>query len=129
MEYFIVAAIAFFFGWKTSEFFHVVSFKKILEDLGVESRDLARLQEQLAREDTPEQVRTIVVIRVEQHQGCLYAYERDQDRFIAQAQDGDQLLDRILAHYPANHRIVCAERDGGELISAAVKRLADRTGR
>ena len=138
MEYFIITVVAFALGWKISEIFHVISFKKILEDLNVNGEDLKKLHNKIARDQGLAELypsknaaaesdgKTVVDIKVEQLQGQLYAYEVDRDTFIAQGQTSDELLERILDRYPANHRIICDRSNGGDLITDAVERLAER---
>ena len=138
MEYFIITVVAFALGWKISEIFHVISFKKILEDLNVNGEDLKKLHNKIARDQGLAELypsknaaaesdgKTVVDIKVEELQGQLYAYEVDRDTFIAQGQTSDELLERILDRYPANHRIICDRSNGGDLITDAVERLAER---
>jgi hypothetical protein len=130
METLILVICAFIVGWKASEFIHVISFKKILEDLKVSEKDLRKLHSQLAEqlgdsedaEKAQPDAKTIVDIKVEQHQGQLYAFEVDKDTFIAQGQNGDELLNRILEKYPVNYRVICDRTNGGDLIADAVER-------
>jgi hypothetical protein len=135
MEYFIIAAFAFFIGWKGSQLFHVISFKKILEDLNVKESDLRRLHNKLAEDlgeaesqPEPQETKTVIDIKVEQHQGMLFAYEVKHDTFVAQGQNGDELLSRILDKYPVNVRVVCDRSNGGDYIEDAVKKMVNRNG-
>jgi hypothetical protein len=128
METFILVALGFVVGWKLSEIFHVMSFKKILEDLDVKEADLRKLHSKLASDSEEDEAekptgKIIIEIKVEQHQGLLFAYEAEDDTFIAQGQNGDELLSRILDKYPVNVRVVCDRSNGGELIEEAVQKL------
>jgi len=116
-----------------------VSFKKILDDLGVTEQDLRKLHNQLAKElgEEPDPSanaansaddKVIIDIKVEEHQGQLFAFELDKELFIAQGKDGDELIQRILDKYPTNVRVTCDRSNGGELITDAVKRLAEKNG-
>lgn len=133
MEYFIIAIIAFIVGWKISEIIHVISFKNILEDLKVNKDDLVKLQQRMIREhglDPDKHAaavsdgKTVIDIKVEEHQGQLFAYTVNQNQFIAQGQTSDELLERILDKYPTNVRVICDVAHGGELINEAAKRLS-----
>jgi hypothetical protein len=128
METFILVALGFVVGWKLSEIFHVISFKKILEDLDVKEADLRKLHSKLADEAEDEKPagKIIIEIKVESLHGQLFAYELERDTFVAQGRDGDELLSRIMDKYPANVRVVCDRSNGGELITDAVERLAER---
>jgi hypothetical protein len=136
IDYFIIAVIAFLIGYKASEIIHVISFKKILEDLNVNGNDLKRLKRQLEQEhgleDPSESAaatddeKIILDIKIEEVQGQLFAYELHQDTFIAQGRDGDELLQRLLDRYPTNVRVICDRAHGGELINAAVQKLSQK---
>ncbi len=132
METFILVVLGFVLGYKISEIVHVYSFKKILEDLNVGEGDLRKLHSKLAKEvgedveDTADQSKTVIEIKVEEHQGILFAYELEHDTFVAQGKDSDELLDRILNKYPVNVRVVCDRSNGGELIEAAVQKLVNK---
>jgi hypothetical protein len=137
MEYFIIAVLAFIIGYKVSEIFHVISFKKILEDLGVDGQQLKKLHNRLAEEHGlapyPENSaaaansgKTVIEIKIEQVQGQLFAYDLIKESFIAQGRDGDELLQRILDKYPTNVRVICDVANGGKLINDAAERLASK---
>ena len=134
MEYLIVAAIAFFVGWKISEILHVFSFKRILEDLGVNEDRLKKLAEKINQGDSKDQDqdtsgKTVINIKVEEVEGVLMAFERDHQQFIAQGKTSDELLQRIMDRYPANVRVVCDVNDGGNLITEAVDNLIKSSSR
>jgi len=135
MEYFIIAVLAFMIGYKVSEIIHVISFKKVLEDLGVSGQQLKKLHDRLAEEHglapylennaaAANDGKTVIEIKIEQVQGQLFAYDLVKESFIAQGRDGDELLERILDKYPTNVRVICDRSNGGELITDAAERLA-----
>ena len=134
MEYLIVAVIAFIVGYKASEVIHVISFKKILEDLGINERDLEKLKGKIQQDVEHESPAAIVAnkvvkdIKVEQVEGQLFAYDLHENTFIAQGQNSDELIDRLLTRLPTNTRICCDRSNGGDLITDAVERLAQRNG-
>ncbi len=131
MDFFIIAFLAFVVGFKISELIHVSSFKKILEDLNITPEQLKGILKKNGVEvveDTQAQpTKTQIEIKVETVQGQLFAYDLHKDTFIAQGRDGDELLERILAKYPTNVRVVCDVDHGGNLINDAVQRMAQKT--
>jgi hypothetical protein len=134
METIILTIFAFIVGYKVSSWIHAMTFKKILDDLGVGEKELRELHHKLADElgvppeieDRPSD-KTVVEIKIEEHQGHLYAYEVEQDTFIAQGQTGDELLSRVMEKYPVNHRVICDRSNGGDLIADAVERRVKNT--
>lgn len=125
MEYFIISFLAFVIGFKVSEFIHVMSFKKILEELGVNNADLRRLLKDHQPEDseTSEVDAKLIDIRVEQINGQLFAYDTAQNLFLCQGQNADELVQRILQRFPTKTRIICSVDNGGELLSPALERI------
>ncbi len=116
MEYLIIATAAFWIGYKVSEIMHVLSFKKILEELGVGKDQLIKLRAQaereLAEDQDPEGLE-VIHIKLEQHQGQIYAFRSDTDQFLGQGADRDSLIDHLKQRM--NHvRLIVDE--GGDLL-------------
>jgi hypothetical protein len=133
MEYLILAVFSFYIGYKVAELVSVASFKKILEDLDVKEDQLRELVKKNGMEleddsdsEPAKDQRTVVEIKVEEVHGCLYAYEAAKDTFIAQGRDGDELVQRLLQALPVNTRIICDRDNGGDLITNAVEKLAEK---
>ncbi len=89
-------------GYKISQAIHLLSFKKVLEDLGVGQRQLRDLAERNgieipedAAESEPAAEHEIVI---EQHGEQLYAYKIDGE-FLAQGPDKDALVRRIAERF------------------------------
>ena len=121
MEYIIIAIIAFYIGYRASQIVHVMSFKQVLEDLGVTTEQLQELarkngieglvDEQPNDSDTEEITLTAMEIKIEECQGILYAYRLDNDQFLGQGPDREQLIQR-LAENLTNVRLIIAEENG-----------------
>jgi hypothetical protein len=123
LETTILIALAFLAGWRINQAWMLISFRQILRDLGVpEDRlrqlaedkgiDLARLPE-IGEDDQEPQ--TVVEIKLEQHQGLLLAFRKDNDQFLAQGTDRDTLIQRITENLTPC-RVVIAKEDGADLI-------------
>jgi hypothetical protein len=127
METIILVTIAFVAGWKLNELVMAASFKKILDDLKVTDQSLRDLAERNGIELPPENAaeattKTEVEIKVEEVEGCLFAYDT-RDLFLAQARDADTLLSRIIERFPAGTRITVSKEHGADIIEAAALRL------
>ncbi len=100
-------------------------FREILKDLGIteqQLRNLARDKQALIddSEEIPEhaasmQPRDHIEIRVEQHQGQLYAFRIDDNRFLGQGATPDDLIARIAESYK-NTKFTVAKDQGADLM-------------
>lgn len=116
IQYLIVGGVAFWLGCTFTNFWNRVVFKQILDDLGVSQQQLEKLAHDVGvetSEETAELER--VSIKIEQHQGILYAFREDTDQFIAQGSDRESLIDAI-AKRMTNVRLVIKEENGAELV-------------
>jgi len=97
MEFLIliaVAIISFIWGWNTRERVAIRQSSKLLEEFMVKSLETER--EELIR------------IKIEQHDGTLYAYRYEDSSFIAQANDRQELEKRLAEKFPGK-RFGCTE--------------------
>jgi hypothetical protein len=130
MELIIIAAVAFYFGFKIAEIVHVSSFKKILNDLKISEQQLRDLVQKngLDLDEAPEESDAAKVeIKIEQHLDQLYVYELGSDRFVAQGKTSDEIMQRIVDNYPKGTRVICTTENGGLILSAAAERLKAQT--
>jgi hypothetical protein len=102
MELFLVIIVAFAFGWYmgnlVTTYLLALSFKQILNDLGVTNQQLRKLADNIGVElpDVNQNTAdgdqlTPLEVTIEQHQGVLYAYRKDNQQFLGQ---GTGLIDR-----------------------------------
>ena len=104
----------------TSAWLHL-TFREILKDLGVttdQMRSLARKNGIDLAEPEPEPEKSslpVLEVRIEQHQGVLFAFRKDTDQFLAQGTDREALVKRLTENL-ANVRVIISEQDGAELI-------------
>lgn len=131
MEYIdliIVACAAFYAGWRGATWIHVMSFKALLEDLDIGSKELREMarKNNIQLPDDGEDETTIttnVEVKVEQHQGQLYCFEIENDRFVTQAASPEELIEKLFAAYPKGTKINCEETNGGELLKSAIEKM------
>ncbi len=131
MELFIIAFAAFYIGFKISEFIHVTSFKKILEDLQINSSDLKRLAK-INGLELPEAAEAAVdedrvEVKIEQHEGLLFVYEIEGGRLVTQGKTPDEIMQRLVEVYPKGTTVVCDREQGGSLLTEAAERIKAQT--
>lgn len=117
MDYFIVAIIAFYLGWKLSEKLMWFTFGKMMREAGVSNRDLDQfinhwapgIQKELEAEQPQ------IEVRLEQHNQTLYAYRKDNEEFLGQGADQEELFKRIAERFK-DVKFVIRKDDGAELL-------------
>jgi hypothetical protein len=126
METLILVVIAFAFGWYAGSWIttHLLalSFRQILKDLGVKDQQLIKLAQDVGV-DLPEAVvntpardqLTPLEIILEQHQGVLYAYRKDNKQFLGQGTDQTTLVDSISKRM-TDVRLIIDQQDGADLL-------------
>ncbi len=123
IEFIIIFALGFYLGHKLATLFHVAAFKKILDELGIKEQDMrklarrAGLEHRLPPESPRESTLEELHIKLEQHQGQIYAFRTDNDGFLGQGQDRDSLIQHLQQRMN-NVRLIVDE--GGELIAKTV---------
>ena len=119
----LVAAVS----WKASQIWHVMAFKKLLEDLGISDSQLRKLaqdhgiiemseESQTAEDDDPNSDLPILEVRIEQHPEGLFAYRKVDDSFIAQGKDREGLM-AALVNNLTNVRVIVHKEDGADFIN------------
>jgi len=116
IELLILFVIGFILGWKLNAVFHTAAMFTILKELGIKESDLRKLAQDKnldlpvqAEHDELEEIH----IKLEQHQGQIYAFRTDNDGFLAQGSDRDTLISSLQQRMN-NVRLIVDE--GGDLI-------------
>jgi hypothetical protein len=127
METLLLCTICVIVGWKLSTFWNVIAFKKLLEDLGISQQQLAQLKTRLESHgdvpglaelaDSEQEPQKIVEVKLERHEGILFAFRKDNDQFLAQGADREALIQRLTENLTPC-RVVIAKEDGADLISS-----------
>ena len=121
----ILFLVGFVAGWalgsKITEMIHVISFKKIMEDLDISDQQLKKLAQRngldLPENDSETNELEVCEIRIEQHQGQLYAYRKSDDHFLGQGTDKDTLIKRLKQQFQKDTKLVITEEDGAKYIA------------
>lgn len=125
IEFIIAFALGCWIGSSVSRTWMALSFREILRDLGVTEQQLRKLAEKNDIKLSPENPKdsitgevtlTPIEIRIEEHNGCLYAYRLDNGLFLGQGPNREQLIDRLKDNL-TNVRLIIAEEHGAGLIN------------
>jgi len=113
--YIILAlVIGFIVGAKVSHIWQQFVFTEILKDLGVTDQQLQNLIKDAAETDDGDHLERLE-IRIDEHQGQLYAYTLDDNRFLGQGKDREQLIEHLKLNL-TNVRLIIQEENGGTLL-------------
>jgi hypothetical protein len=122
----LLLVIAFALGWylgsKITTHLLALSFRQILQDLGVKNEQLRALAQDVGVElpvesavNAAEDGLTPLEITIEQHQGVLYAYRKDNQQFLGQGTDRAGLVESI-GRRMTDVRLIIQEADGADLL-------------
>jgi hypothetical protein len=124
MDNLIAVIVVFAFGWyigsKVQFWLDQITFKHILEDLGVTNKQLTGLITQDLVPDVNQNAAdgnplTPLEVTIEQHQGVLYAYRKDNKQFLGQGTDQQGLIDSISKRM-TDVRLIIDQQDGADLL-------------
>ena len=126
IEISILVVIAFASGWyagsKITEHLLALSFRQILNDLGIKNEQLRKLATDVGVElpdvnaDTATGDTLVPLeVTIEQHQGVLYAYRKDNQQFLGQGTDREGLIDSISKRM-TDVRLIIDTADGADLL-------------
>ncbi len=124
LELIIVGFVSFYLGARLKGIFMIMTFQRLLRDLGISQqhlRDFAKKHGiEVPEEDPTEQQHVAkeenaTEIRIEQHQGQLFAWRVSDNTFLAQGSDREGLF-RSLEQRFGQGRFVVSKEDGADLI-------------
>ena len=126
MEILIAVFIAFLLGWyigsTVTTHLLALSFRQILQDLGIKNSQLKKLAEDVGVDVPDAAVNTVhgeelapVEVTIEQHQGVLYAYRKHDQQFLGQGTDRDTLVNSITNRLQGV-RLKISDQDGADLL-------------
>jgi hypothetical protein len=126
IEISILVVIAFALGWyigsTVTTHLLALSFRQILNDLGIKNEQLRKLATDVGvdvpdvnADAQPENTLTPLEIVLEQHQGVIYAYRKDNKQFLGQGTDRQGLIDSISKRM-TDVRLIIDQADGADLL-------------
>jgi hypothetical protein len=122
MDAFILIVCGFVVGYlmgkAVANWTSALAFREILQDLGVKDADIERLKSKMDEADTAAPELEQVEVKIEQHQGLLYAYRCDNDSFLGQGKNREELIEGIKKNL-INVKLIITEENGAKLIQNA----------
>jgi hypothetical protein len=128
MDDILILLVGFFIGYlmgrAVSNWVNTISFREILKDLGVTEQQLEKVKAKIDQDlqevtgADAEVELTSVEIKIEQHQGQMYAYRLDDDQFLGQGKTREELIEHLKKNL-SNVRVIVAEENGAKLIQNA----------
>jgi hypothetical protein len=119
LEIIIMFGIGWFLGWRMNDALRTAAVKELLKELGIKDSDLRRLAAKngikLPEAAAAEPELKIIEVRLEQHQGQIFAYRKDDDTFLGQGHDAEAVVKRLTENLE-QCRVTVAEEDGAELL-------------
>ena len=120
MEFDVVAfiigsVIGFAVAWRICNRFHENMLTEILKSTGVTADQLEAAILKLQK-DGPEDEMPSVEVRIEQHDKTLFAYRVDNNQFLGQGLDRDELIDRIIELNKTSFKMIVSQENGADLL-------------
>ena len=122
----IILVLAFAAGWylgsTVTTHLLALSFRQILQDLGIKNEQLRQLARDVGA-DIPAvnqntahgEELTPVEVTIEQHQGVLYAYRKEDQQFLGQGTDREGLIASVTKRLQGV-RLKISDQDGADLL-------------
>ena len=116
--YVAVFALGGWVGYKINDLVIKHTFAKMIEEAGLSDRDLNKFAEHWAPvlEEAQESDEVTLDITLEKQGDMIYAYRKDNSKFIGQGRDKDELVQVLSKDFPGVTLQVRKE-DGGTLLT------------
>ena len=112
----LAAFVGFWWGSKVTAAIHRAAAHMLLEELKITPEQLKKIQEGLeARLSSDDPDREILDVRLEQHQGVIFAYRCDDGLFLGQGSNQDDLVKSVSARL-SNCTVRIAADQGADLL-------------
>lgn len=105
--------VGYLMGKAVANWTNTLAFREILKDLGIKDSDIQKLREDPVEDDLDQ-----LEVKIEQHQGVLYAFRLDNDQFLGQGTSREELIESLKGKLN-NVRVVVSEEHGAKLIQNA----------
>ena len=114
VTFLIGSVVGFAIGWRICNRFHENMLSEILRSAGVTPSQLEAAILKI-QEDKPDDMPDVEV-RIEQHGLALFAYRVDNNQFLGQGLDRDELIARIIEVNKTSFKMIISQENGAELL-------------
>ena len=125
MEYIIVFVIGFALGWYLQSWISARAFIEILKDLDVPDDKIVELAQRDGADtsefETEVTDKIVIELKVEQVGERLLAYRAEDDLFVTQGDNAQELISELVKKYPVGYNIEINK--GSELVEDEINRL------
>ena len=112
----LAALVGFWWGSKITATLHRAAAQMLLEALKITPEQIKKIQEDLeARLSSDDPEREILDVRLEQHQGVIFAYRSDDGLFLGQGTNQDEIIKSVSARL-SNCTVRIKEDQGADLL-------------
>ena len=115
----LAAFVGFWWGSKVTAAIHRAAAHMLLEELKITPQQLKKIQEDLEHRistiDEGEEDKEIIDVRLEQHQGVIFAYRCDDGLFLGQGTSQDEIIKSVSARL-INCTVRIAADQGADLL-------------
>lgn len=118
IDFLLGVMLGAFIGFKIAEYIHITMFKDILMKLKISESDMRAMVEEL-RKDLPEEHEDAmprIEVKVEQVNGQLYVYRLDNDEFLCQGTNREDVLACLARRFNKDFKIVLSEEHGAQYL-------------
>lgn len=119
MELILVFALGAYVGSRVNAWLNLLAMREMLKDLGIKDSDLTALlkkqNQKLGIENPKEEELPTIEVKLEQHQGQIYAFRKDNDEFLGQGTSREDLIDHISKRMK-NVKLNISRDDGADLL-------------
>jgi uncharacterized protein YneF (UPF0154 family) len=118
LEGLLIFILGVFVGGKLVSIWMRISFSELMKELDITPDQLKNVMIRHGinpADITAEPPKAVLEIRVEKHQGVLFAYRTDTEEFLGQGANQDDLV-KSIASRMRDVRLVISENNGAELL-------------
>ena len=109
--------VCFYIGWAAHRFVFKHTVIPVLKELGITEDKLKELLLKVKDQQTnpkQEDTRPEISIKIEEYEGLLYAYRRDNHQYLCRAKTADLLREELAEVLPTGFKITVFKNEGAE---------------